>query len=160
MSRVKKDSLRVYPAGAVERVLVVQSVLNARKPPGAMLRYDGRLTTPSACLRIVQVLTAFSRFGCWRVNWGWKYFQLTTRDSRVQAMFRSEFSNSSISRARIFNWSCMAMANVLAALNPDLFKITNDSDRPARNSSSVQYGLLDSRSRLSLSTGVLSPVRS
>ncbi len=33
MSRVKKDSLRAYPAGVVERVLVVQSVLNARKPP-------------------------------------------------------------------------------------------------------------------------------
>ena len=46
MSRVKKDSLRVYPAGAVKRVTVVQGVLNARKPPGAMLRYDGRLTTP------------------------------------------------------------------------------------------------------------------
>ena len=37
----------------------MQSVLNAKKPPGAMLRYDGRLSTPSACLRIVQVLTVF-----------------------------------------------------------------------------------------------------
>jgi hypothetical protein len=59
MSRVKKDSPRVYPAGAVERVLVVQSALNTRKPPGAMLRYDGRLTTPSACLCIVKRFTVF-----------------------------------------------------------------------------------------------------
>ncbi len=59
MSRVKKDSLRVYPAGAVEGVLVVQSVLSARKPPGAMLRCNGRLTTPSACLRIVKGFTVF-----------------------------------------------------------------------------------------------------
>jgi hypothetical protein len=46
MSRVKKDSLRVCPLGAVDRVLVVQSVLNAQEPPGAMVRYDGRLYYP------------------------------------------------------------------------------------------------------------------
>lgn len=45
MSRIKKDSQRVYPAGAVDGILVVQSVLNARKPPGAVLCYDGRLAT-------------------------------------------------------------------------------------------------------------------
>jgi hypothetical protein len=36
-----------------------------QKPPGARQRYDGRLSTPSACFRSVQVLTAFSRFDCW-----------------------------------------------------------------------------------------------
>jgi hypothetical protein len=30
-----------------------------KEPPGAILRYDGRLTTPSACLRIVKGLTVF-----------------------------------------------------------------------------------------------------
>ena len=33
--------------------------LRRKKPPGAMLRYDGRLTTPSACLRIVKGFTVF-----------------------------------------------------------------------------------------------------
>jgi hypothetical protein len=91
-----------------------------------MLCYDGRLTTPSACLRIVQLLTAFSLLDCWTGNWSSEYFPLATRAS-IHAMFRSEFSNSSISRARIFNWSCMAIANVLAALNPDLFRIAKAS---------------------------------
>jgi len=42
----QEGSLRVYRAGIVERVLAGQSVLNAKKPPGAMLRYDGRLLPP------------------------------------------------------------------------------------------------------------------
>jgi hypothetical protein len=36
-----------------------------QKPPGARQRYDRRLSTPSAYFGVVQVLTAFSRFGCW-----------------------------------------------------------------------------------------------
>ena len=47
MSRVKQDSLRVYPAGDGEGV--VHSVLNAIKSPRAILRYDGRLTPPQLC---------------------------------------------------------------------------------------------------------------
>jgi hypothetical protein len=35
------------------------AAVERKEPPGAMVRYDGRLTTPSACLRILQVLTAF-----------------------------------------------------------------------------------------------------
>jgi hypothetical protein len=33
--------------------------LGPKEPPGAILRYDGRLSTPSACSRIVQVLKTF-----------------------------------------------------------------------------------------------------
>ena len=116
----------------------MQSVLNAKEPPGATLRYDGRLATPSAASALYRFLPLFRAVVAARVNWGLGYFQLAIRDSSVHAMFRSEFSNSSIPRARIFNWSCMAMANVLAALNPDLLRIANASARPAKNSSSGQ----------------------
>src|SRR5579863_1286713 len=51
--------------------------LQMQKPPGARERYDGRLSTPSACFRILQVLTSFSRFDLLD-----EYFQLATRDSR------------------------------------------------------------------------------
>jgi hypothetical protein len=52
------DRRPVNPRVSVERVLVVQSVLNARKPPGSMLRYDGRLYTPSACVHTISVRVA------------------------------------------------------------------------------------------------------
>ncbi len=58
---------------------------------------------------------------------GFGIFSACNARFNVHAMFRSKVSNSSISRARIFNWSCMAIANVLAALNPDLFRIAKAS---------------------------------
>src|SRR5580700_3246542 len=50
--------------------------LQMQEPPGARQRYYGRLSTPSTCFRIRQVLTAFSRFDCWT-----NILQLVTRDS-------------------------------------------------------------------------------
>jgi hypothetical protein len=35
------------------------AAVERKEPPGALLRYDGRLTTPSACLRIVNGFIVF-----------------------------------------------------------------------------------------------------
>ena len=46
LGRDSKAADYSVPDAAVER----------KEPPGAMLRYDGRLTTPSACPHIVRLL--------------------------------------------------------------------------------------------------------
>jgi hypothetical protein len=79
---VVRDSTADYPFPAFQNsplreigVLTLAAV-ERQEPPGAMLRYHGRLTTPSACPHIVLVLTASSRFGCWTVNYDWNMFSL------------------------------------------------------------------------------------
>lgn len=50
--------------------------LQMQKPPGARQLYDGRVSTPSACFRSVQVLPLF------RALIAVEHFKLVTRDSR------------------------------------------------------------------------------